>query len=482
MLLSLENYFSQLSAVQYAHWKSNSHLNAALNGDTDIDLLVSQQDAQHFRKITLEHGFKQMISPPEKQFPGLEDYLGFDPESGRLIHLHVHYRLVIGKQYAKNYHLPLEECLLDSHQILEGVKISSVEWELALLIVRALLKIKDRKFILSTIGLSSIIPEDIIIELGYLIPKIDSQKLKDVIDQSRRILPEKIIMDFLNIWEIGNLSTFDLFFLKRRLVQWIKKYQRYPRWQAALKIWIASVKRVFPWWQSYRKRMANGGLSIALIGPDGAGKTTYSEIIRRWLSWKLDVSPLYMGSKQPSWSTRLLSFFPKISGKLLSIVSTIMSSDENVFVRFFRMIDQSIISIFAVALARDRSRRFHIGCQIANQGRIVLYDRFPLKEIYYAMDGPRIDPKWKGVRGKLGNIERKYFGEITLPDYSIILHVDVNEAMKRKPNHNLEIIKLKCEAVQTLKRQANPSYLHVNTVDDFLYVEKEIKQIIWDLL
>jgi len=325
-------------------------------------------------------------------------------------------------------------------------------------------------------------PQDIIIEFGYLIPKIDLEKLKGVINQSGGILPERIIMDFLNIWELGNLSTFDLFFLKRRLVQWMKKYQRYPRWQAALKIWIASAKRVFPWWQSYRKQMANGGLSIALIGPDGAGKTTYSEIIREWLGWKLDVSTLYMGSKQPSWSTRFLSFFPKISGKLLSIVSRIMSSDENVCVRLFRLIDQLMISIFAVALARDRSRRFSLGCQIANQGRIVLYDRFPLKEIYFAMDGPRIDLKWEGVRGKLGNIERKYFGEITLPDHSIILHVDVNEALKRKPNHNPEIIKLKCEAVQTLKGQANPSFHHVNTSDDFLYVEKEIKQIIWDLL
>ena len=150
MLLLLKNYFSQLSEIQYVHWKSNSHLDAALNGETDLDLLVSQKDAQQFRKITFEHGFKQMISSPEKQFPGLEDYLGFDPESGRLIHLHIHYRLIIGKQYAKNYHLPLEECLLASHQVVGGVKTSSVEWELAFLIVRALLKIKDRKFFLTT--------------------------------------------------------------------------------------------------------------------------------------------------------------------------------------------------------------------------------------------------------------------------------------------------------------------------------------------
>ena len=54
--------------------------------------------------------------------------------------------------------------------------------------------------------------------------------------------------------------------------------------------------------------------------------------------------------------------------------------------------------------------------------------------------------------------------------------------MERKPNHRPEILKLKAEAVQTLIYQANPSYHHMNTSDDFLNVEKEIKQILWDLL
>ena len=44
--------------------------------------------------------------------PGMESFLGFDPTTGTLLHLDVHYRLVLGEQLIKNHHLPVEDWLL----------------------------------------------------------------------------------------------------------------------------------------------------------------------------------------------------------------------------------------------------------------------------------------------------------------------------------------------------------------------------------
>ncbi|MCV4821040.1 hypothetical protein OFM15_33690, partial [Escherichia coli] len=46
------------------------------------------------------------------------------------------------------------------------------------------------------------------------------------------------------------------------------------------------------------------GLVIAFVGSDGAGKSTVTREIRKWLRYKLDVHGYYMGSGQGS--TRLL--------------------------------------------------------------------------------------------------------------------------------------------------------------------------------
>src|SRR2546426_4545793 len=105
MTASPITFLPDLQSVHYIHWKGNTHLADALAGKKDLDLLVAQQDAQRFRQLALQYGFKPVISPPHGQFPGVEDYLGFDSATGRLAHLHVYYRLVLGEQYVENHRL-----------------------------------------------------------------------------------------------------------------------------------------------------------------------------------------------------------------------------------------------------------------------------------------------------------------------------------------------------------------------------------------
>ena len=95
-------------AIRYCHWKSNEHVKAAMAGETDLDLLISEDDADAFSDLLGIYNFKQIVSPPEKTYPGIEDYLGFDSETGKCAHLNVHYRLITGKKFIKNHQLPYE--------------------------------------------------------------------------------------------------------------------------------------------------------------------------------------------------------------------------------------------------------------------------------------------------------------------------------------------------------------------------------------
>ena len=46
--------------------------------------------------------------------PGVMDYYGYDQESGKLVHVHAHYQLMLGHDLTKNYHLTLEKPLLET--------------------------------------------------------------------------------------------------------------------------------------------------------------------------------------------------------------------------------------------------------------------------------------------------------------------------------------------------------------------------------
>ena len=95
--------------IGYCHWKSNANLERSLRGLTDLDLLVARTDSSRFRKVLCQHDFKPALSPPLNIYPAMEDYIGYDRETGLLVHLHIHYQLILGEMGVKNYRLPLEE-------------------------------------------------------------------------------------------------------------------------------------------------------------------------------------------------------------------------------------------------------------------------------------------------------------------------------------------------------------------------------------
>ena len=91
------------SNVKYCHWKSNFHLDNALNGDEDLDILVDLRDIDKFIKILQHLNFKKTISCLNIDQPGVYHFFGLDENSGTLIHIHAFTRIVTGDSLIKNY-------------------------------------------------------------------------------------------------------------------------------------------------------------------------------------------------------------------------------------------------------------------------------------------------------------------------------------------------------------------------------------------
>ena len=141
--------------ISYCAWKSNEHLDAALAGQTDLDLLVDRADAAVLADVFGRHDIKRILPPPDMCHPATEHFLGFDRPSGELFHLHVQYQLVLGQKYIKNYTIPLERQFLQSVSLLHGVPVPRPELELAVLATRALLKYRVRDVVKDVLRIRS---------------------------------------------------------------------------------------------------------------------------------------------------------------------------------------------------------------------------------------------------------------------------------------------------------------------------------------
>src|SRR6202022_2536721 len=121
-----------------------SRIQSVLAGKEDLDLLIARHDQHRAQAILLERGFKAFPSVAMRDPPAISSYLGYDEPSGRLIHLHLHFRLIIGERLLKNYCIPWEEAIL-ARAIVHPtvvVRILDPATEALLLIVRACLEMR----------------------------------------------------------------------------------------------------------------------------------------------------------------------------------------------------------------------------------------------------------------------------------------------------------------------------------------------------
>jgi hypothetical protein len=129
-------------------------------------------------------------------------------------------------------------------------------------------------------------------------------------DPIHTVVPFEVVTSFLAAMARDPRSGLDLLRLRARLRCDLRDVRRWGRVRAGATythaIWRRRRRLISGRRDEPRMTLAGGGTTVALIGANGAGKSTMAGDVARWLGWKLDARVHYLGSKQPSRQTEWL--------------------------------------------------------------------------------------------------------------------------------------------------------------------------------
>lgn len=469
--------------INYCHWKSNAMLDRSAQGDNDLDLLVSRVDVTRFTEILGRLGFRQAQEPAKRQVPGVEDYYGYDRHADRLVHVHAHYQLVLGHDATKNYRLPIEEPYLASAVQGDLFRVPAPEFELMVFAMRMVLKHSTWDVILGGQGTLSVSERQ---ELTYLQARADLGRTRDIVQQHLPYVGAILFDDCLRslrpgcpLWkrvQVGQQLQTSLRAQARRPQStevWLKLWRRLQR---------AVQRRVLG--QMPRKRMAGGGLLVAVIGGDGAGKSTAVEGLQAWLSKDFDTVQVHLGKPPWSLSTVTVRGLLKI-GRLLGLYPFVRvpvaygsPADSVAFPGYPWLLRE-------VCTARDRNLAYAKARRQANRGSIAICDRFPLPQVTL-MDGPQAERmtnagptnwlvRWLAAR------EKRYYRSIVLPELLVVLKVQPETAVERKPGEDAASVRARSSEIWYQDWQGTNA--HVIDADRSREdVLSDLKSLLWSQL
>ena len=464
--------------IDYCHWKSNTFLARSASGDNDLDVLVKRSHAQSFIEILNSLGFKEALLPRDEELPGVRNYYGYDQETGRLVHVHAHFQLILGSDLSKNYHLPLEQVYIESSTQGDLFRVPTPEFELMILVIRMVLKHSTW--------------DSILIRHGQL-SKSERAELEDL---SRAEILSKVDLTLLHLPGL-NRCLFDLCLQSllpgcpywtrvragEQLQQVLQTCARFPSWfdviiKFSRRIWQPIQSRLFR--QNPKNSFANGGLFVAIVGGDGAGKTTMIEELFDWLSETYEVRKLHMG--KPAWSLTTTT----IRGILK--IGTLLG-----FYTFEGDVYEEAIQphgypwfIRTVLTARDRYLTYIQARKFSSNGIIVFCDRYLFPD-FMEMDGPQCEKaiarsnKTNFFLNFLKNREKFYYQQIKLPDLLIVLKVNPEIAVQRKKDETELSVRARSTEVWELDWKKLPAFeIDANRSKD--ETTSQVKKLVWEHL
>ena len=475
--------------VGYCHWKSNLLLTKSLSGQTDIDLLIKRKDANAFKIIINQLGFRSVFLQDLEPFPSVEHYLGFDPESGLLVHVHAYYRVITGESLAKNYRFPIEEMLLTETERVGPINVASKKAELIVFTLRMMLK-------------HTSIVELIFLARGYGHVKEESHWLLDNIslDETHELLtrwlPSIDPVLFDKCFEALHSSSplLKRIVLAHRLRSQLKSFTRHSTLRARLtglkKFTLMATRRL----TRTKKGMVplTGGFLIAFVGPEATGKSTLISEISQWLGKYFYLEQIHAGKPKST----IISFFPNL---LLPALRFFLPEQKSGRVEIRHNVDKVgenpqkvfpiLFAIRSVLLAFDRRALLTKAFSKSANGAVVLCDRYPSQRSGYA-DSPQLlhyplSSRHHPVKYLLAHIEKRLYQQIPPPDLVISLHVPMEIAIERNRMRNKtepeDYVRLRHTQSSNLVFE-NTTIHRINTNQPLENSVLQIKEVIWSML
>ena len=464
--------------VSYCHWKSNAALDRSARGENDLDLLVSRPDVEQFTAILSRLQFKEARGSATKQVPGILSYHAYDREADKFVHVHIHYQLVLGHDMTKNYHLPIERAFFESAFQDSFFKIPVPELEFIVLVIRLVLKHSTWDAVL---GRQAALSRSEQQELEYLQGLIEQARVPRILEQHLPFIGATFFDQCLQTLRPG-CSLWTRLKAGQRLQRKLRAHSRRSLTSdVCLKYWrrTLGVYRRYILLCSPRKRLAKGGAIVALVGGDGAGKSTAVDGLYAWLS-KFATIKVHLGKPTMSLSTLAI----KATSKMCRLAGTFLKGKYSVQAAENKPygFPGYLQSLRRVCIARDRYRTYARARRFASNGGLVICDRYPVPQITL-MDGPQSDSRPNGGRAKwfarfLVQTERTYYQHILLPELLIVLRVDPEIAVDRRTDGEEATVRARCQEIYEMDWRQTPAHV-INAGRSKAEVLSDLKSIIW---
>lgn len=496
MLEVCKQLFNQwnVSDVHYCHWKSNEHLMEGLDGETDLDVYVYPQDKEKAEAILKGCRYIKCLTQKGHRYPHVCEWIGFDTSTGRLVHVHLHYQIITGTKFCKEYVFPVDDLIIATRVLDKdtNVYVTNPNLEIIILYSRIALKAKKK----SSISISKSDRREIV----YLKERIEVDKVlqlcKQLISSDGETL-YKLIME-------EDLSCEEWYKVYQIASCWLKPYRKYSKVHVFLRhkyyyflyLFHLIANKKFNCCYIHRKTFPNHHLSICLLGQDGSGKSTITIELCKWLNWKIDAHRFYLGSGEHymSFTKWLSSKISRSKGKKKSQLSPNTEVySQNKEIKKTRNLKSIIVAILVswnlLSIAHRAYKEVRRADKYMMKGGIPLYDRFPQAQFEGIYDGPKINhychPRGInfGITKWMAKRERHYVEKIQdyQPRLVFKLMLSPEESIRRKPFENLEVVTRKHQITPQLKFPHSLVY----TVDATMDYQQEIifiKNQIWNAL
>ncbi|MGH7074244.1 MAG: hypothetical protein ACREFD_08605 [Stellaceae bacterium] len=486
LLLLVLNEFNRQNLI-YCYWKSRRRVHLTLSGDADLDLLIARADQHRARAILLGQGFKHFPDTANRSHPALSSYLGYDEPSGRIVHVHLHFRLVVGEALFRNYRLPWEATLLEGaefHPVLP-IRVLDAASEALLLAVR--LSVEPSRMDPVAVRQRHEMMRKFQLDRAELALILDRMTLTA---RAREVFPAdlaEMIADAL----LCGASLECRSPLWRRIRRELAEHRTYAGAEARLRasargiLWAAgnANRRVLHLPRPSSRRAPGGGCVIAVIGIDGSGKSTVAASIREWLGSEVDVMPIYFGTGDGRPSLFLLPL--KMLVQMVAPVFKVKprgASHGRISNRPPGILYSLLLMVWALAAALEKRSKLRAAHRGADRGVVVITDRYPQNEDASYNDGPLL-PRLTYAPRRLRRLEADFYalGTRLRPDLVLRLEVSPETAARREPEMDEAVIRQRIETGRRLTF-AGAHLVQVDAERPLAEVLRVAKHEIWALL
>ena len=446
------------AGVVYCQWKGHWKRTRWESGAGDVDLLVDPAWAARLETELGRLGFKPAVSPTEAHIPGTASWLGYDDRRHSLVHVHVHLRLIVGGYWTTVYRFAMERAVLETAVPRHPFPVPAPELEFIIFVLRTVQRYSPRDLLawrrLKWLGEAQA-------EFSYLLDQVDRGVL---VARLADLLPtvDVAFFDACTRSLRPEASRWGRLWLHRGLHRRLQLHASRP----PLGLLVRRIGRSLHLLPRARGlHPSRGGRVVALLGGDGAGKSTCVAELSRWLDAHLKVMTAHLGRPPRSLTTLVV-------GGLLKVRRALGRGDGTTFFDLLRH----------VCTARDRHRLFTKARRFAQAGGVALCERYPVPQnrLLVGPEIPRLLERGRDgpLARRLARAEQWYYRHITPPDVILVLMVEPEIAVRRKTDEPADYVRTRSRIIWETNWSGTGAHL-VDAGRSLPEVLGDLKALVW---